>query len=233
MLEANPANGQQLNGGYLNSVVRHGHSVRKVYLGTQAAARRLREYRALARLAGRLSVPGVLPGGDDHTLVFEFVDSVNGQRLIRDGHPGLVLRLCGAMLRKLQAFDVSSMQGMLSGSGEVITHGDFGPQNVLIPPGPQEISAVIDWEYCRLGDPIEGLAWAEWIIRRHHRDTIEFLPELFAGYGREPAWAERKQSMLKACAACDRSLSTTAATGTSRRGTSALPRRPHGSSHRS
>lgn len=68
----------------------------------------------------------------------------------------------------------------------MIAHGDFGPQNVLIRPAQHDVSAVSNWEFCHPGPPIEDLAWAEWIVRRHHRYKFGFLPELFADYGCEP-----------------------------------------------
>jgi hypothetical protein len=196
MAELGPSDGQQLDEGHLNSVVRHAGSVRKAYLGTLAAGRRAVELISLTHMAGHIPVPVVLPGGGKHTLAYEFVDGLNGQRLIRDGQAGLALRLCGAVLRRLQAVDASALKGILPGTGDVIVHGDFGPQNVLIRPAQHDVSAVIDWEFCHLGHPIEDLAWAEWTVRRHYRYALGFLPELFAGYGHEPGWAERRKSML-------------------------------------
>jgi aminoglycoside phosphotransferase (APT) family kinase protein len=37
-----------------------------------------------------------------------------------------------------------------------LLHGDIGPGNVLWTPGPR----LIDWEYCRLGDPADEIAYA-------------------------------------------------------------------------
>jgi aminoglycoside phosphotransferase (APT) family kinase protein len=56
----------------------------------------------------------------------------------------------------------------------------------LIRPAQHDVSAVSNWEFCHPGPPIEDLAWAEWIVRRHHRYKFGFLPELFADYGCEP-----------------------------------------------
>ncbi|WP_461012009.1 phosphotransferase [Streptomyces capparidis] len=47
-------------------------------------------------------------------------------------------------------------------------HGDFGPNNVLLNPGTFEVTAVVDGEFAHLGDPVEDLAWCEWIVRTHH-----------------------------------------------------------------
>lgn len=63
----------------------------------------------------------------------------------------------------------------------------------------QEALAVVDWEWCHRGSAIEDLAWAEWIVRMHHRAAPPHLGELFAGYGDRPAWPERKAAMLRIC----------------------------------
>ena len=42
-----------------------------------------------------------------------------------------------------------------------------------------QLAALVDWEFAHLGDPIEDLAWAEWIVRTHHppADALEALFE--------------------------------------------------------
>lgn len=35
---------------------------------------------------------------------------------------------------------------------------DFGPQNVLLDPGTFAVTAVVDWEFAHVGDPVEDLA---------------------------------------------------------------------------
>ena len=32
--------------------------------------------------------------------------------------------------------------------------------------------AVLDWEWVHVRDPVEDLAWCEWIIRMHHPDDV-------------------------------------------------------------
>lgn len=50
-----------------------------------------------------------------------------------------------------------------------ITHGDYRCGNFLfVPDG--SISAVLDWEMCHIGDPLEDIAWAinpMWTVERH------------------------------------------------------------------
>lgn len=44
-----------------------------------------------------------------------------------------------------------------------LCHGDVGPKNFLFEDG--EITALIDWEFAHLGDPMDDLAW--WMFRGH------------------------------------------------------------------
>jgi aminoglycoside phosphotransferase (APT) family kinase protein len=32
---------------------------------------------------------------------------------------------------------------------------------------------VVDWEFAHLGDPVEDLAWCEWIVRMHHPEHVD------------------------------------------------------------
>ena len=73
-------------------------------------------------------------------------------------------------------------------TGTVLVHGDFGPQNLLLDPSTVEPTALLDWEFAHIGDPVEDVAWAEWIVRTHHPDLVPALPALFDGYGAEPPW---------------------------------------------
>lgn len=196
MTNPEPPAGMTMHGGYLNSVIQHTDTVQKRYLGAQAHVRRWREHHTLLRLGGLLDVPRVVPGGDENTLVLQFIEGSNGQLLMREGQAELVLRLCGQVLRRLQTLDSYILDGSPAGTGLVIVHGDFGPQNMLFHPATKAISAVIDWEFCHIGPPVDDLAWTEWVVRRHHRDAVEFLPRLFAGYGSTPPWPIRKQSMI-------------------------------------
>lgn len=42
-------------------------------------------------------------------------------------------------------------------SGTTLVHGDFRTGNLLITP--DDVEAVLDWELCHLGDPLEDLGW--------------------------------------------------------------------------
>lgn len=79
------------------------------------------------------------------------------------------------------------------------THGDYGPQNLLYDSATLEVTAVLDWEFARLGDPVDDLAWAEWIVRMHHAGAAASLGHLFQGWGEQPEWERRQAAMLAAC----------------------------------
>lgn len=187
---------KRLPHGYTNRTVRVGPEVHKAYRGPDAEARREREGRALAGLVGRVPVPPPLPAGGAE-LRTGWVPGRHGQDLIDAGHAAEVLRACGAVLRRIQAVDPHAVLGDAGGEG-VLVHGDFGPNNVLL--GPDfAIAAVLDWEWVHEGDPVEDLAWCEWILRMHHEAMAAALPALFEGYGWEPPWPGRQAWMLRRC----------------------------------
>ena len=37
------------------------------------------------------------------------------------------------------------------------------------------VTAVLDWEFAHLGDPVEDLAWCEWLVRTHHPEHVGAL----------------------------------------------------------
>ncbi len=155
------------------------------------------EYACLTRLAHRLPVPEAI-GRDPAVplLVLRDAPGTPGQELIEAGCAPAVLRLLGSVLLALQQIDPSAVPGLL-GTGPVIVHGDFGPQNVLIEG--DAISAVVDWEFAHLGMPVEDLAWAEWIVRMHHPDAVDDLPELLDTAGLGVEWSARHRAMVARC----------------------------------
>ena len=61
----------------------------------------------------------------------------------------------------------------------VLVHGDLLEQNILLSPG--ELPCVIDWEFCRMGDPAHDLA----IVTRGARRPFQMaggLDRLLAAY---------------------------------------------------
>ena len=72
--------------------------------------------------------------------------------------------------------------------------------DVLLDPGTFEVTAVVDWEFARLGDPVEDVAWCEWIMRTHHPEHRRALGDFFRAYGGQvPPWQVRRTAMLTRC----------------------------------
>jgi aminoglycoside phosphotransferase (APT) family kinase protein len=172
---------QPLRHGYTNDTVGDGATVLKRYRGHDRRERRDTEARMLTALAGRLPVPRLI-GVSGDTVTMSFIAGVQGQELIEAGHAREVLRSCGGMLRRIPP-----------------AHGDYGPQNTLFDPASFAVTAVLDWEWAHDGDPIEDLAWCEWIVRTHHPSRVDALPALFDGYGRRPPWRARQAAALAKC----------------------------------
>jgi tRNA A-37 threonylcarbamoyl transferase component Bud32 len=187
-----------LPGGYTNRTRRlQGRWVEKVYEGQDRRVRAGLERACLVRLAGFLPVPEVVAHDPIlSSVTMSHVGGLHGQALIDAGHAPRVLRLTGRLLRELQAL-APVVVPELSGSGSVIVHGDFGPQNVLIDQG--RISALVDWEFAHLGEPITDLAWAEWIVRMHHPAAIEWLDQLHQAAALSFDWSSRHAAMVQHC----------------------------------
>jgi aminoglycoside phosphotransferase (APT) family kinase protein len=120
----------------------------------------------------------------------------HGQEMIDAGRASEVFRLLGQVLVAVQQLSPTAVPG-LTGTGPVIVHGDFGPQNVLIED--HAVSAVVDWEFAHIGQPVEDLAWAEWIVRMHHPNALNDLPELLDAAGLGIEWSARHQAMVARC----------------------------------
>jgi aminoglycoside phosphotransferase len=187
-----------LPGGYTNRTRRSsGGLVVKCYEGADRGARSEVEHACLVGLAGFMPVPEVVARDRDRpSLTMREVGGRHGQALIEAGGATEVLRLAGRVLRKLQRVPVTAIPE-LPGAGGVVVHGDFGPQNLLIDDG--RISALVDWEFAHLGDPIEDLAWAEWIVRTHHPRAVDHLDELHREADLEVEWPVRHAAMLERC----------------------------------
>lgn len=190
----------RLEHGYTNWTTRSAGVVEKRYAGPDAAERRAREHDALVWLRGRIPVPRVL-AFDGETLSIEYVHGRHGQELLDHGHAREVLGICGRLLRQVQSVDPATVPELGPAQpGQVLVHGDFGPQNLLVDPNRWQPAALLDWELVRWGDPVHDLAWTEWIVRTHHPALTGDLDALFEAYGERPPWARRQAAMLHVCA---------------------------------
>jgi aminoglycoside phosphotransferase len=185
--------------GYTNHTRRNGNIIEKRYEGVDRFARAQREFASLSGLFGHYPVPEVVQfDASVPVLMLSEITGRHGQEAINDGRGAAVLRLIGKSLADLHQLDPSLLPG-LEGSGDVIVHGDFGPQNILCSLDRTGVSGVLDWELAHLGSPVEDLAWTEWIIRTHHPEARDDLPELLAGSGLSISWSDRQSSMVRQC----------------------------------
>ena len=157
------------------------------------------EFTSLTRLHGHYPLPEVVHfDRSAPTLLLSEVVGRHGQELIDQGLEAMVLRMTGTQLAELQALDPLIVPG-LKGRGDVIVHGDFGPQNTLYSVDVSHVAGVLDWEMAHFGSPIEDLAWSEWIIRMHHSKAQDDLPELFTASDLSFNWSDRQASMVRQC----------------------------------
>ncbi|HEX3390456.1 MAG TPA: aminoglycoside phosphotransferase family protein [Streptosporangiaceae bacterium] len=193
---------QPLRHGYTNRTLGDGETVVKCYQGPGTLVRSRRERAVLRALRGRVPVPQVLDSGDGW-VTMRFVGGIQGQDLLDLGRAPGVLRACGAMLRRIHQLDVAGIRDSAWGpvvDGQVLVHGDYGPNNVLLDPASLEITAVLDWEWAHAGNPVEDLAWCEWIVRMHHPGQVSVLGEFFGAYGGTvPSWEARHAVMIQRC----------------------------------
>lgn len=185
--------------GYTNRTRPVQNGVEKRYEGVDTFTRAEREYACLKHLQGKYPVPEVVefdasaPG-----IVLSTVAGRHGQELIDGGHASRVLRLIGEQLATLQAIAFATIPG-LDGEGDVIVHGDFGPQNIVFAFDLTGVAGVLDWESAHVGSAIEDLSWAEWIVRMHHPAAVKDLPDLFHGSGLSIDWSDRLTAMVEQC----------------------------------
>jgi len=184
--------------GYTHRTTRTGDVITKAYQGPAAEARCAREAAALTALAGLVPVPRIIARGPV-SLLTELVPGRHGQDLIDAGLAEPVLAACGRVLRQIHRLALPEALGAAQ-PGAVIVHGDFGPNNMLLDAAAQRVTAVMDWEWAHAGDPVEDLAWCEFIIRLHHPAEVARLAAFYAVYGNRPAWVQRHEAIMRRCA---------------------------------
>jgi aminoglycoside phosphotransferase len=190
---------QRLPQGYTNDTRLDGSTVVKRYQGSDANVRRYTERVVLSRLAGGgVPIPQVL-AETSGALHMRHIAGVPGQELIQAGHTAAILRVCGQVLRQIEAVDATAVFDVVPAAAAVLVHGDYGPHNMIFDPVTFAAAAVVDWEWAHVGDPVEDLAWCEWIVRMHHPDVVDDLEHLFTGYGSRPRWSRRQAAMLAKC----------------------------------
>ncbi|MGH8879478.1 MAG: phosphotransferase [Stackebrandtia sp.] len=191
---------QRMRHGYCNETSRHGGVVSKRFTAPDAAARAATEARALRAVYPLVPVP-LIKSATDEEITCEFVAGTHGQDLLEPDTAARLLAECGRTLAAIHTVPTAAVEAGPHASG-VLVHGDFGPQNVLFDPDSLTVTAVLDWEWAHIGQPVEDLAWCEWIVRTHHADCADALPHLYHGYGMAmPPWPRRQAAMLGKCRA--------------------------------
>jgi Phosphotransferase enzyme family len=194
---------EKMKHGYTNDTAHNGSVVVKKYRGPRADQRRRRELLALECLTGLAPVPPLVSSGEG-SITTGLVPGLHGQDLLRHGHIEPVLQACGRALRQLQQLGTGPLAAEYGherhSDSSVIVHGDFGPNNLLIDPDSGAVAALVDWEWMHIGDPVDDLAWCEWILRTFHPDAVPYLDLFHAAFGGHvPDWSERKAAMLRQC----------------------------------
>jgi Ser/Thr protein kinase RdoA (MazF antagonist) len=186
--------------GYTNRTRRlRGGVVEKLYDGPRRFDNARRELACLHTLAPHLPVPAVVDADlSIPRLALDDVSGTHGQDLIDQGHASWVLDLVGTTLTVLQSLPPDTVRG-LAGTGPVLVHGDFGPQNMLFDVDAHTVTGILDWESAHVGARVEDLAWAEWIVRMHHAETVDAVDVLLAAANDRSSWGERHAAMVRQC----------------------------------
>lgn len=189
--------------GHSHGTRRDGDLVVKDFSGPDAPTRARREAGVLRAVAPVLPVP-TLKHAEGNVVTTGYVEGRHGQDLLGPDTAAGVLASSGRMLARVHGVPVAAVAPRHHGPG-VLVHGDFGPQNLLFGVGDLSVVAVLDWEWAHIGDPVEDLAWCEWMVRTHHPDCVDALPHLYYGYGAAmPPWQRRHAAMVAKCRALHR-----------------------------
>lgn len=188
---------EPLDHAYTNRTSGDGCIVVKEFIGPEAAARRDREEACLRALRGLVPVPEVL-GVSGLELSTRFVAGVHGKDLLASGQADAVLAACGETLHRIQQIDPLTVFEEAAPS-QVVVHGDYGPNNLLLDPLTMTVAAVVDWEWAHPGGAVEDVAGCEWIVRTFHPRQVDALTEFFTAYGQRPSWEARQAAMIAKC----------------------------------
>lgn len=123
--------------------------------------------RSTADVLGRLHARTALPGTDVRESIAAEINALDARMLARERapHPGLLIGL-----RWLQR-----NLDRLAGRPACRIHGDVGYHNMLMEDG--RIAALLDWEFSRIGDPVEDLASVKPFM-----DQIDSWDEFYGAY---------------------------------------------------
>jgi tRNA A-37 threonylcarbamoyl transferase component Bud32 len=185
--------------GYTNQTQQTPRGILKRYTGPGALNRWQTEMNILPIIKNALPVPMLLENKVSGELITKKINGLHGLDLLAEGKSIQVLVALGNLLKLVQKFPAQKLQGIIPGNGDVLVHGDYGPQNLLLHPKSLETIAIVDWEWAHLGETYEDVASVEWTIRMFHTNEVSHLPLFFEAYGDIPAWEDRHQAMMMIC----------------------------------
>src|SRR5215207_3379568 len=115
-----------------------------------------------------LDVPGLGPVRSAREHALERIADIRRRGTAPDGSMDPLVRLSADWLER----NVPDYEGPV-----VLVQGDTGPGNFLYRDG--RVTAVLDWELCHFGDPMDDIAW---LSLRTVQDTFTHLPDRLAEY---------------------------------------------------
>jgi hypothetical protein len=113
-------------------------------------------------------VPGLGPVRSARQHALERIADIRRRGTAPDGSMDPLVRLSADWLEE----NVPDYDGPV-----VLVQGDTGPGNFLYRDG--RVTAVLDWELCHFGDPMDDIAW---LSLRTVQDTFTHLPDRLAEY---------------------------------------------------
>ncbi|KQC36697.1 phosphotransferase family protein [Frankia sp. ACN1ag] len=116
----------------------------------------------------RLDIPGLGPVRSAREHALERIAQIRRRATAPDGSIDPLVRLSADWLEA----HVPDYDGPV-----VLVQGDTGPGNFLYQDG--RVTAVLDWELCHFGDPMDDIAW---LSLRTVQDTFTHLPDRLAEY---------------------------------------------------
>ena len=129
----------------------------------------IRNLAALHRLDPRgLDVPRLGPVRTAREHALERIEGIRQRGTAPDGSMDPLLRLSADWLER----NVPDYEGPV-----VLVQGDTGPGNFMYEDG--RVTAVVDWELCHFGDPMDDIAW---LSLRTVQDTFTHLPDRLREY---------------------------------------------------
>jgi len=190
---------QNMPHAYTNQTQLTPRGILKRYVGPGALNRWQTEMNLLPLLKNDLPVPTLLEQKNTGEILTKKIYGLHGLDLLEEGKSSQVLIALGNLLKLIQKFPAHKLHGLIPGTGDVLVHGDYGPQNLLLHPNTFEPVAIVDWEWAHLGESVEDVASVEWMLRMFHTKEVTYLPLFYEAYGDIPAWEDRHNAMMMIC----------------------------------